>query len=67
MFFNIVVLIRPVLCLLQDVVLKVFRQRPHKNEAADNTDQQHRCRSAQRNFEDGKSVEPAVYTSFIVQ
>ena len=53
-FFNIVVLIRPVLCLLQDVVLKVFCQRPHKNEAADNTDQQHRCRSAQRNFEDGK-------------
>ena len=52
--FDIVILIRPVLGLLQNVVLKIFRQCAHKHHAADQADQQHRRRRADGDLGGGK-------------
>ncbi len=49
-FLNIIILIGPVLSFLQNVILKILRQRSSKNHSTDQTDQQHRSGRSNRNF-----------------
>ena len=49
-FFNVIVLIGPVLCFLQNIILKILGKCAHKYHTADEADEQHRGRSAQGDF-----------------